>query len=523
MTAARVPASFRQESLPGGLSPLSVLLAALSVAAIAVLTAITIYGGPDVVRVLAQLILLVAFAALAFTDFRAAVALALLELALGGASGAWTRLLGGWSGRQALDAIVMLATIWILYRHWRLTGQLRLGRYGVHALVLAAVIPLIWMPLGLLNGHVPRDVWSDGNGHLFFAFTLVFVALINRGDGPWLRRCFLGVCAANAVFTLLLIAISAPGWVPLHGVLRPMLLADLDMGGAVGYMSNGAFRLYLGSGIYLQVGLALATWEILSNPRRGWVWVLYAILIVDVIATYTRGFWLGTALAMGIVLLMSGYGWRRPLMTVAATIALLAVMSGAGQLVGFSLPQYVLSRSASLFEQPDQTLAPGETPRPDATASPDASAPEGNPQGGGRTTDEGGQYSNLVRATQARVLTGHIAERPILGHGFGAIARDYPYAQIFSYELAFLDLAYKTGLVGSILFLSYPLRLVLDALRGRIGRLRIAEGLPRGEIAVVLAILVSVLAAGATNPYILAAFGLLPILVCVAWLQPAEQ
>ena len=523
MTAATLPASYRRRSLPGGLSPLSVLLLAISLAAIAVLTTITIYGGPDVVRVLAQLVLVAAFGALAFTDFRAAVAVALLELALGGASGAWTRLLGGWSGRQALDALVMLAAIWILYRDWRLTGRLRLGRYGLHALILAAVIPLIWMPLGLLNGHVPRDVWSDGNGHLFFAFTLVFVTLMNRGDGPWLRRSLLAVCAANAVFTLLLIGISAPGFVSLHGVLRPLLLADLDMGGAVGYMSNGAFRLYLGSGIYLQVGLALTTWEVLRDPRRWWVWVLYTILIVDVIATYTRGFWLGTALAMGIVLLLSGYGWRRPLLTGLATIGLLVALSGAGQLVGFSLPQYVLSRSTSLFEQPDETLAPGETPRPGSTASPQASAPEGNPQGGGRTTDEGGQYSNLVRATQARVLTGHIAERPILGHGFGAIARDYPYAQIFSYELAFLDLAYKTGLLGSILFLSYPLRLVLDALRGRIGRLRIADGVPRGEMAVVLAILVSVLAAGATNPYILAAFGLLPILICVAWLQPTEE
>jgi len=227
---------------------------------------------------------------------------------------------------------------------------------------------------------------------------------------------------------------------------------------------------------------------------------------------------------MGIVLLVAGRDWRRPVMIVAATIALLAVLSGAGQLVGFSLPHYLLSRSATVFELPDETPTPEITLMPDETATPQpqASAPAGSLEGGGRATDEGGQYSNLVRETQARVLTGHIAERPILGHGFGAIARDYPYAQIFSYELAFLDLAYKTGLLGSILFLSYPLRLILDALRGRIGRLRIADGVTRAEMAVVLAILVSVLATGATNPYILAAFGLLPILVCVAWLQPAD-
>jgi len=518
MTAAALPASSRSP-LPGGLSAITVTVGVLTVAAIAVLTTLTLTDGPAELRAIAQLVLMAAFAALALLDFRAAVALALVELALGGASGAWTRLPGGWSGRQGLDLIVMLAALRILYQDWRRTGDLRLGRYAPHALILAATIPLIWMPLGLLNGHDPRDVFSDGNGHLFFAFTLVFVALINRGQAGWLRGCFLAVCAANAVFTLVLIAITAPGWVPLHAVLRPLLLADLDMGGAVGYMSNGAFRLYLGSGIYLQVGLALTAWGLLQQPRRWWLWALYAVLIIDVIATYTRGFWLGTALAIGLVLILASRDWRRPLMLVVATLALLTVLTGAGRLVGFSLPDYVLSRSASLFEQPD------ETPRASGTASarPRPSAPpEGSREGGGATTDEGGAYSNLVRATQAQVLMGHIAERPILGHGFGAIARDYPYAQIFSYELAFLDLAYKTGIVGTLLYVSYPLRLLLDAMRGRFRRLRVAPGVPPRELAVVVAILVSVLAVGATNPYILAAFGLLPILVCVAWLQPAD-
>lgn len=519
MTAATLPAAPASSGrIPGGLTGAAIALGTITVLAIGLLTALTLLESPAPgLRAAAQVTLVVAFGALALIDLRAAVALALVELALGGASGAWTRFPGGWSGRHALDLIVMLAAIRVLYLDWQRTGKLRLGRYAPHALILAAVIPLVWMPLGLLNGHVPRDVFADGNGHLFFAFTLVFVALINRGQAAWLRGCLLAVCTLNALFTLILISITAPGWVPLHTVLRPLLLANLDMGGAVGYMSNGAFRLYLGSGIYLQVGLALTVWGILQDPRRGWLWVVYAVLIVDVIATYTRGFWLGTALAVGLVLVLAARDWRRPVMIVVATFLLLAALTGAGRVVGFSLPDYVLSRSASLFEQPDVT--PGAS----ASRGPRASPPEGTVVGGGASTDESGQFSNLVRATQTRVLLGHIAERPILGHGFGAIARDYPYAQIFSYELAFLDLAYKTGIVGVLVYLSYPLRLLLDAVRARFRGLRVAAGVQPREMAVVVAILVSVLAVGATNPYILAAFGLLPILICVAWLQPAEE
>jgi hypothetical protein len=39
---------------------------------------------------------------------------------------------------------------------------------------------------------------------------------------------------------------------------------------------------------------------------------------------------------------------------------------------------------------------------------------------------------------------------------------------------------------------------------------------------VVLAIIGSVLITSATNPYILASFGMLPVLICVAWLEPLQ-
>jgi hypothetical protein len=117
-------------------------------------------------------------------------------------------------------------------------------------------------------------------------------------------------------------------------------------------------------------------------------------------------------------------------------------------------------------------------------------------------------------------LLAHIAERPVLGWGFGTIAPDYAYGDIYSYELAYLDLAYKTGLVGLVLFLSFPLRLLIDSVRARLGRIRLPAGVDPREAAVPGAIILSLLVTGATNPYLTAAFGLAPIIFAIAWLDP---
>jgi hypothetical protein len=366
----------------------------------------------------------------------------------------------------------------------------------------------------LLSGNLPNDVIQDANAHLFFAFVLVFSLLSLEGQSAWVRRWLLRACAANAIVTLALIVVSASRLIDLYFELRPVLLGDLGMGGAVGYMPNGAYRLYLGSGLYLQIGLALVVQRLLDRPRSPWMWLLYVALLVDITASYTRGFWLGAALSVAIVLVLGARSFRGPLTVVAATILIFLAGSGIGASFGFSLPDYLLARSVSFADiivAEEPILLPGD-PLPTAA-----------PPGGSDPEDTGAAYSDDVRREQARVLLGHIVERPVLGHGFGAIAADYRYGSIFSYELSYLDLLFKTGVVGAILFLSLPLRLLLDGLRGRFGGLRLAEGVGPYQVPVVLSIIAGILLTGATNPYLFAAFGLAPILACVAWLQPSRR
>lgn len=487
-----------------------------SVGAVITLTVLRVSEAPWITQALAQIIFVGSFACLAIFDFRASVAIAMVELATFGAAGHWTLFASGLSGRIMMDGIVMVRSLAILAVRWRRERRLELGRYGPHALFLAVLMPGAWITLGLLNGNRPSDVFGDGNGLAFFAFTVVLTVLLHLGQGPWLRNWLLVACAVSAVVTGLLILLTATGLVPMEPPLQRVLLEQLSFGGSFGHLPNGAYRMYLGSGIYLQVGLALTTWRLLSGRPGFWPWALFALLLADVLATYTRGFWIGSALAVGLTLVFGAANLRRPLAILATTVLFFALATAAGSLVGFSLPDYVLNRTVStLSAGPGQ--APTPTSEPGGTAQPGATSPSAPAPG----QDVAGEWSNEVRVEQIRVLVGHIVQRPIFGHGFGSIAADYRYGQIYSYELAYLDLLFKTGVVGLLLFLSFPLRLLFDALRGRFGRIPLGPGVsPRGA-SVVVAIVVSLLVTGGTNPYLLAAFGLFPILATIAWLDPS--
>ena len=484
-------------------------LVVVSMATILALTALLLTDGPRPIVSVLQVVLIASFLGLALLDLRAAVAIAMLELAVAGASGQWTRFPGGISGRVALDLIVAFGgAVWIV-REWRRTGRLELGRYGAHALAIAILLPLIWMPLGLLNGNLPQDVVADGNGHLFLAFSLAIIALIRQGYGAWLRNWLLVVCAANAVVTLAMIAAILTGLIELR-VLADILYGDLLVGNVVGYQSNGAFRFFLASGLYLQIGLALVAYRLMRHPRSIPYWVLFAVLLTDVTITYTRGFWIGALLALAVVLVLGAPAWRRAAIVVGGAVAIFVLGTVIALPFNFSVPRYVLERALSITALDVSPTIPGE------------SGDGSSGSGGSITADQAGAISNQIRVHQAEVLIGHIIQRPILGHGFGTIAPDYRYAQIFSYELAFLDLLYKTGIVGLLIYVSFPARLIIDALRARIGRVRLPGDVSRHECAVVVAIVSSIMISGATNPYFLSAFGLMPIIVMIAWLDPIE-
>jgi hypothetical protein len=505
----------------------AIALTALVFADMVVLAGLRLSSSPALATAAGQAIFVSAFGALAVIDLPLALTVAIVELAVSGAGGAWTTFPLGVSGRIVLDAIVLVASLPYLTRDVRDFGRSALGRYGAHAVAIALVMAATWIPMGLLFGHSLRDAVQDGDAVLFLAFTIPIVVVMRRVGGAWIRSSLLGACASTAVFSGLLLALHALGVVALWPTMRDALIdgaVNLGFGGQVGIMPDGSWRLYLGSGIYLQVGLALVTWQLLERPRSWLMWLLYALLIVDVIASYTRGFWLASVAAVAIVLVFGSTRRREPAIFAAGTASILIAFAMVGAGFGFSLSDYVFQRAASTLASvpasPSPTLSIGLASPPPGSSGPGDAQSAGPGPSATPSVDYFGEVGNQIRLDQARVLLGHIVLHPLLGEGFGAVAREYAYAQSYRYEISYLDLGFKTGLVGLLLFLSYPFRLLFDSIRARYGRLALPRDVVPHEAVVAGAVVVSILAASVTNPYLLGAYGILPILLAIAWLDP---
>jgi len=633
---------------------------ALTVACFVALTILKAAGHesgvvPDALRA----VFAAAFVVLTFVDFRAGVAVAIFELVLGGAGGRWVDYGGGLTGRIFMDAVVTLRAVWLTILDRRRGLAPLLGRYGAHAIAVAIIIPAIWIPLGLLDGNGKHNALSDGNGFLFFAFILVIVTLLRAGDGGWFRRLFFAACAVNAVAYFVVILVTTSGGVSLES-FREWLNIRLSMGGVVGHMPNGDYRLFTAGSLFVQVGLVLVAQRLLFRPRDVWLWLLGAVLTVDLVATYTRGLWLSALVSVLLVLALEVRKPRELGLAVGIPAALGALALVITPLWGFSLYGYVFHRAATITSSGQPAFRgrvtnpsfetslngwsvggsssvhmsrTGSTARAGAhslqlsnskadedayafqnlvvksrttyklavwvnarglrqpavggrgvlvwdaqdgilytvpltraandwrhlsftfptrakakdiqirlyapagrvlwdsvrlaahgRASAGAQAAGGGVQtssipessatqamalaSSGGSNDAAGAASNAYKVAEAKALWGYIKHRPIYGYGFGKIASDFSTG--YSYELSYLDLLLKAGLIGLLLYLSFPLRLVADGLR--VGR-------AAGTAGVVVGVVIGILIAGATNPYLFAAFGLISILAVVAWLD----
>ena len=490
---------------------LALALTLVSAGCIIGLTALTANGTVSQAQPVLKALLVVSFVALAVVDFKASVAIAIFELVLAGTGGQWVYIRGGLTGRTFLDAVVAVRALAIIASDWRRTRRLELGRYGRHALVVATVIPIVWMALGLHYGNVRSDIFADGNGFFFFAFIVVIVALLMRGQGEWFRRLFLAACAVNGIFTLVLIFISSTGMVLLDTTMANVLLNRLGMGGVIGHqgfggMGTGAYRLFIGSSLFLQVGLVLIIWRLVTRPRQVWPWLLYAILSIDLLATYTRGIWIAGAAAVVMAVALASPSFKRAALLLVATVALWGLIAAGGALNNFSLRSYVFNRSASIVST---ATNPGSTNK--VSSSKPGSSSKSSP------TDAYGEASNAMRIKEAKILFRLIRKRPVLGYGFGAVAKDY--GPTYAFELSFLALLFKAGIIGFLIYISFPLRLLWDSWRVRFRKRPPPSGIPFRAASIPFAIVASIMLAAAVNPYLFAAFGIISILAATAWLD----
>ena len=203
-----------------------------------------------------------------------------------------------------------------------------------------------------------------------------------------------------------------------------------------------------------------------------------ALLIAGTYLSHTRGIWLGMSIVCAGVLLV--VFWRevdahrrRLIVRAVSVVALLGVVVGI----------------AMLF---------GALPRPSFL----------------------GDTSAGLRETQAPKLWDAFKQNPVLGDGLGAVVRPRfvrDPAAPWSYELTYLQLLFQMGVLGLLAVLALPLAAIRRGLR------EAATGALRAPpLAGAMAIL-GILVASATNPYLLASFGMLCVAIGLSLVARADS
>lgn len=297
-------------------------------------------------------------------------------------------------------------------------GTMRRPPFLVPILFLTLFYPLLWGWLGLSNGFPLADVFSEVNVFFLYLYFFLFWYLITQESLKAVVKFYLTCIVLFAAYSNLVYIFSFFSD-SFHSSYRT-LMDQIDYGIIFSNTPFGLLRIYPANGLFFQLGLAIIlSMAICASGDYRKRWNLASLVIfAALIETFTRGFWLGAAVSLLLVLALSigrGKNWAKAILVISLS-GFLAVVS----------TQYAFGwTAANIFEW--------------ARLSFEFIDPA----------------SNLGRLLQYRFMMEEISQAPILGTGFGKSLPFYETATgaiPISYELYYLKLMMKTGIVGMALW-----------------------------------------------------------------------
>ena len=343
--------------------------------------------------------------------------------------------------------------------------------------------------IGLINRNSLGDIFSDVNSFLGIIYILLLIAYVKgRNENiDKIINVFVNCAVIVAIMTITLFFVSRiylPNNLEII-VTYNNLNSKLEYGFISGLvMSNNYARVYLYNGIFMQLAAAIMFIKLFNKDKNVFGIVKLAILLVGIYVSNTRGFWLGTIGA--VVISMIYYLWRFKKFNLTLRNIVIALIPLI--LVSVIIPKTIVAVS------PEQNLPNSSGSIKDRIES---------------ISDFENDESNKVRAIQLKFLVNRIKEKPILGWGFGAHIEEYPQYMIdnnlqpvssTSFELYYIELLFKTGIIGILIFFGYLVfnfvKLIVLLFKKNL-RMRDEQVLVGWTIGTM-----SILASSITNPYI---------------------
>lgn len=411
------------------------------------------------------------------------VAVILIELILGGLGH-----LFGLPIRKGLFVVGILFSLYMIYRE-----KIKISKNFIIPIVVVIFYAAYGSILGLIKGNSIGDIFSDANTFLGIVYILLLVAYVkdSRKKIESIFKIFINCAVIVALITIGLFFFSRiflpdnvriiTKYNDLNRKLQYGLISGL-------VLSNNYARVYLYNGIFMQLAVALLMIRMLNKNIQTKIGdsIKLSILLVGIYVSNTRGFWLGT---LGVVVLVLMYFlFRRAKQNLSIKLLIIPIL--VLFIVGFAISKTVVAPQANNSNVPveQETLKD----RVDSIV------------------DFENDLSNKVRAVQLRFLIEKIKEHPILGSGFGAHIYEYteyskennlPGAALSSnFELYYVELMFKTGLVGITIFFGYMLLNFIKLIK-----LVFVKKLASQDEQVLVGWSIgtmSILASSITNPYI---------------------
>ena len=386
--------------------------------------------------------------------------------------------------RKGLFVVGILFSIYMIFRE-----KIKIEKVFLIPIIVVCIYLAYGSIIGLINRNSLGDIFSDVNSFLGIIYILLLIAYVKgRNENiDKIINVFVNCAVIVAIMTITLFFVSRiylPNNLEII-VTYNNLNSKLQYGFISGLvMSNNYARVYLYNGIFMQLAAAIMFIKLFNKDKNVFGIVKLAILLVGIYVSNTRGFWLGTIGA--VVISMIYYLWRFKKFNLTLRNIVIALIPLI--LVSVIIPKTIVAVS------PEQNLPNSSGSIKDRIES---------------ISDFENDESNKVRAIQLKFLVNRIKEKPILGWGFGAHIEEYPQYMIdnnlqpvssTSFELYYIELLFKTGIIGILIFFGYLVfnfvKLIVLLFKKNL-RLRDEQVLVGWTIGTM-----SILASSITNPYI---------------------
>ncbi|WP_195955625.1 O-antigen ligase family protein [Clostridium saudiense] len=413
------------------------------------------------------------------TIFNIVTVLIFIEFVLGGLGH-----LFGLPIRKGLFVVGIVFSVYMIFRE-----KIKVEKRFLVPIVVVCIYLAYGSIIGLINGNSLGDIFSDVNSFLGIIYILLLIAYVKgRNENiDKIINVFVNCAVIVAIMTITLFFVSRiylPNNLEII-VTYNNLNSKLQYGFISGLvMSNNYARVYLYNGIFMQLAAAIMFIKLFNKDKNVFGIVKLAILLVGIYVSNTRGFWLGT---IGVVIIAFAYylwRFRRDKLTLKnILISVIPII-----LVAVILPKTIVAVS------PEQNLPNSSGTIKDRIES---------------IGDFENDESNKVRAIQLRFLVDRIKAKPVLGWGFGAHIDEYPQymednnlqpVSSSSFELYYVELLFKTGVVGIAIFFGYLIFNFIKLLN-----LLFRRTLEKKDEQVLVGWTIgtmSILASSITNPYI---------------------